>query len=385
MRALLLLFFCWNLLHAENTLSGDAAAQGSDLTTIFAEPSEQFTVSPPSIEQQRHIYTTITHQPKQLIVGEIFPVTLRTIVTVPDVTALVYRYAHGRDVEPLSAFADANVTGGRVYFHTLYFKATGSDVRIPSIVPTISRDFMDQNESVTVLTSPVDTTRLNPPPDFCGIVADRFDISAVKSTVYDPEHTITVFSADANRSDLGDFYIPAAEKQGFEFLENTPHASHMSYFAVLPATMRVLQLSYFNLTTRRYAHVRLTVIPEDDSVSTMSDLAPKAHGHLQVKTAISLIAGILFLTLFYYKRAKTWLLFALLSFALAAWLGAPIRHACLKKDSEIYLLPMKNATVFEHTKSRERFEVAGGIEGYTKIRLPDNKIGWIKDEDLCSP
>jgi len=392
MRPLFALFLYWSLLHASlagtetgptETVESPVAVQEAPLLIAAADADANRSVSPPA-PPQRHIYTTVTAIPTHLFVGEIYPVALRTIVTVPQMTALAYRFKGGRDTTAMEGFMDRDQSGA-VFHDTLYFKATGPNVKIPDLLPTIARADSDHNESIVLRGSAVDTTALNPPADFCGIVADHFAISAVKGAVYDPEHTIVVFEADANRSDLNDFRIPSAVKQGFEFIEVTPRVSRMHYFAIFPANLHRLDLSYFNLKSRRYERVHLPIVPEDDSVSTMSDLAPKAHGHIQVKTAVALVVGILFLTLFYYQRAKTYLLFALIAFGLAAWLGAPIRHVCLKKGSEIYLLPMPNATVFERTDAQQSLEMAGGIENYTKVRLPDNKIGWIKDEALCTP
>ena len=62
----------------------------------------------------------------------------------------------------------------------------------------------------------------------------------------------------------------------------------------------------------------------------------------------------------------------------------PTQEVCIKPNSNIYLLPVKNGTIFETTYGVTYLMEEGKIKNYTKVKLHNNKIGWVKHENLCS-
>ena len=255
---------------------------------------------------------------------------------------------------------------------------------MPDITPYLTFGSGETSASAPLRGGSIDVTVLNPPKDFCGILADSFSITHVKTTEYDKKHSIVVFMADANRSDLSDFTVPGAGKQSFESLRNDPHGSAMTYYAVLPDTLETLQFRYFNLQTKTYERVTIPIEIDDDLVSTISDLKPKDHGHDYQKTIVFGVVAALFFLLALWKRSWFLLVLALAAGGYAAWLSIPLRKVCIRQDAPIYLLPMRNAPVFERTPVRYELEMQGHVKDYTKIRLLNDKIGWVKDEDTCS-
>lgn len=331
----------------------------------------------------RHLYTTLHEKPERLIKGEIFAVTLRSIVTADDFKSLDHRFSGGQGIQLLDKEPERTVRERAIY-DTFYFKATGRRVILPDITPYITFGLSYAADSKTIPGVSIDTAALNPPKDFSGILADRFAITHAKTTVYDKLHNILVFMADANRSDLRDFTIPSALQQNFESLNSGPHASTMTYYAVLPNTIETLKFTYFNLASKRYEPVTIPIEVDEDLVSTMSDLKPVEHGHDYQKALIFAAIAVFMLLAALWRRSFLLLLLAVSAGAYAAWLAVPIRNVCIKKDSPIYLLPMKNATVFEITPVQYELQMQGHIKNYTKVRLLNNKIGWVKDEDVCT-
>ena len=348
--------------------------------TAFAE--EAYSDAPDEVEE-RQLYVSVVSVPDSLFKGEIFSIELRAVVTTDGFDAFGYRFEGGYGVrllsaEPIRGFAN------HTYRDLLYFKATASNLKLPDIIPVLKYSDFYETRSDPLAFRPMKATVLNPPKDFCGILAERFSILHAKTTVYDRRSNIVVFMADANRSDLSDFTLPLASSQGFESIDNGLSGSAITYYAVIPSTAESLEFSYFNLTKRAYESIQIPIILTDDSVSTQSDLKPTEQGHQYLKTLISGTTAALFLILFIFRRHPFYLLLAVAFGAYTAWLGAPIRHVCIRKDAPIYLLPMRNATVFEIAPENYSLEVQGHIKGYTKVRLTNNNIGWVKDEDTCS-
>jgi hypothetical protein len=62
----------------------------------------------------------------------------------------------------------------------------------------------------------------------------------------------------------------------------------------------------------------------------------------------------------------------------------PQKQICIKKGTKIRILPVNNATIFEVTKNKIQLTKIGSTKGFSKVELKNNKIGWIKNEDICS-
>lgn len=333
--------------------------------------------------QERYLYSSIVSKPERLFKGEIFSVTLRSIVTTEAFETLQYRFEGGTGVELLTPEPERDYHD-HAYFDRFYFKVTGAQAVLPGITPFLTFGSGRTSDSEPLQGGSIDVTVLNPPKDFCGILADRFVITHVKTTVYDKKHAIVVFMADANRSNLGDFTIPGAGKQNFESLRSDAYGSTMTYFAVVPNTLEALQFRFFNLGTKTYERISIPIEIDDDLVSTISDLTPRDHGHDYQKTIIFAALAALFFLLALWKRSWLILLLALAAGGYAAWLSIPLRKVCIRQDAPIYLLPMRNAPVFERTPVRYELEKQGHVKDYTKVRLLNDKIGWVKDEDTCA-
>jgi len=349
---------------------------------MFGEEENDAQTSDPEAPAVRHLYTTLVEKPDRLFKGEIFSITLRSIVTTDLFDSLQYAFSGGTGVERLSEEPEREFRT-HAYYDRFYFKVTGSRAVLPDITPSITIDSYDEETSDPIRGESIDVTVLNPPKDFSGILAERFSVTHVKTTKYDKHNNIIVFMADANRSDLGDFTVASALKQSFESLQVDPYASTMTYYAVLPDTVETLKFQYFNLRSQRYERIAIPIEVDDDLVSTTIDIKPIEHGHNYQKSIIFAATAALFFLLALWRRSWTLLLLAVAAGGYAAWLNIPLREVCIKEGARIYLLPMRNATVFEITPTRYTLEMQGHVEDYTKVKLLNNKIGWVKDEDTC--
>ena len=119
----------------------------------------------------------------------------------------------------------------------------------------------------------------------------------------------------------------------------------------------------------------------EEKVSTQTDLSPKSKDKaLYVFIVVALIATILY-AIYYFKRDR---IFLVLIFVVIGagflFLFLPNEEASLKKDCSVYLLPTEGSTAFFKAESDmpvERLKVA---DGFVKIKLKDDKIGWAREE-----
>jgi hypothetical protein len=209
-------------------------------------------------------------------------------------------------------------------------------------------------------------------------------VTGYKTTAYDQESNIVVFSVKATRCNIASFNLVKATKQGFESQAPNVSESSMTYYAIIPNSEQTLEFSIFNLKKNRYESISIPIVVDDDTVSTQSDLSPTDSQHTELKVGAAAIIAVVFIALFYWRRSK-WLLYAsVLPLFYVVYALLPNSNVCVKKDSPVYLLPIKNGTIFEMTMEEESLEAENVVGEFTKIHLTNNTVGWVHEKDLCS-
>lgn len=351
------------------------------LAVLHAQPQEYS--DEPEVKQ-KVLYQSYVKVPERVFKNEIFPLTVKTLSTIDRFSDISYSFAHGEGLRLLSEKPE-RIIEGRYYFDTFYFQATSDWLRTPDITAALLYSQFRTSNPTTLQGKSIDVVTLNPGADFANVLAETFDILNYKTTHYDRNHNIAVFSIQAQRCNIEAFRLKNITKQGVESIDVSPGISTMTYFAVIPKKLDNLTFSYFNLVSETFQSVLIPIIVDDDTVSTQSDLTPIDHKHTFIKIVAAGIVATVSLILLLLRRKLVYALFVLLPGLYIAYAAVPIQHACIKEGSPIYLLPMERGTIFEMTTYQYSLEVQGAIKGYTKVKLQNDKIGWVKNEDLCTP
>jgi hypothetical protein len=352
------------------------------LFSLSAE--EDFGYSDTPEVTQNILYCSYESVPDKVFKGQIFPITIKTLSTESYFQEIAYHFQDGRGLELLNE-KPLTRHENHYYYHTFYFLATHDNIKTPNI--TVSLVYSEYIKDDLAYLSPlnISVVKLNPPKNYVNIIANDFRLTQYKTNHYDDEHNIAVFSTEADYAFIEAFVIPGGYKQGFESNSSTIEESKMTYYAIIPKHLEQLEFIYFNLLSHRFEKLIMPIVIDDDSVSTQSNLKPKDHRHTQIKLYIAIGFALVSLLLFIMRRRYFYLFLFLGATVYAGYISVPIQNACVKKGSSIYLLPMQNGTVFETTQARKVFQIEGSIDGYIKVKLHNNKIGWIRNEALCTP
>lgn len=332
--------------------------------------------------QAKLLYQSYYELPKKLFKGQVFTLTIKALSAKKGYERLDYNFSNGSGLTLLSDEKERKINSP-YFYDTFYFQVTGNRVRIPDVKTSLI--FKDESGSLneTLRGERISTVRLNPEKDFSQVLAENFNILEYKTSQYDNQHNIVVFSAEAKMANLNDFSLQAADKEGIDAYEQELPYSKFTYYAVVSKQLNELKFTYFNLNTRRFQDVVIPIIVINDRVSTQTDLAPTQNTHVFAKIIAAGLVSAVGIVLFIYRRKKLYLLIVILPLFFIAKLSVPIKHVCVKEDSNIYLLPMKNGTIFEKVPFRFTTESLGEAENFTKIRMQNNQIGWVQDENLC--
>lgn len=344
-----------------------AEPASSEIDTLFSGVSSGLTLQ-------------ITDLPTRPYVGEIIAISVK--LTPVDLASGNIEYTLQNE-EGIRIFSDTprrNVKEDAVY-DTFYFLVQSPSIRLPDITATLtSTGGTSETLSGTALTA----TTLSPPSSFANVLADKFEIINYKTTAYNSESNVVIFTVKAQRCNISNFSIPNAIKQGFESKLSNVGESQMTYYAIIPNTEQNLNFSYFNLKKQRYESLVIPIIVDDDTVSTQSDLSPTDARHTELKVAAAIVLLLLLFALFYWRREKWYLYASVLPMFYIVYSLLPNQNICVKKDAPIYLLPIKNGTIFEMTLQEEHLEAEKEVGEFVKVHLSNEKVGWVNKRDLCS-
>jgi len=372
------LFFCASLFANINDVN--------DLQT----PKEQQELSGADIPYEESIdtlskviYLNYEKIPKRVLKGEIFSITIKNLCVVKDFVNITYKLSNEEGLNIINPIP-ARDKDSKYYYDTFYFIATSQNAKLPDFEATLI-DTDEKAYKTTILSGEkLNVISLNPKNDFSNIIANSFDILEYKTTNYDATHNIVVFVATAINSDISALKLNGVYKQGIESATHTGNDSKITYYAIVGKSMSNLSFSYFNVLKNRFIFVNIPLIVSDDSVTTQSDLKPTDQSNEIIKMgAAATVAFLAFLIILWRKR-YIYLIFIFIPLAYILSIALPSKEVCVKEGSAIYLLPMSNGTIFEKATAQYSLQKEAEIEGWTKVQLNNEKIGWVKDEDICS-
>jgi hypothetical protein len=382
LKALTFLFLLLGqILLAEPSVLTDTPATVAEETTATEDGSSEIGSLFSAVPSSTDLVLEYTNLPSRPYVGEIIALTVK--LTPIDLASgnLEYTLQNEEGIRIFSDTPRRSVKEDGVY-DTFYFLVQSAAIRFPDITATLTSSGA---VSETLSGSSIAATTLSPPTGFANVLADKFEVINYKTTPYNNESNVLIFTIKALRCNISDFTIPNAIKQGFESKLSNVGESQMTYYVIIPNTEQSFSFSYFNLQKQRYESLTIPIIVDDDTVSTgQSDLSPTDSRHTELKVSAAIVAVLMLFGMFYWRHQKWYLYTAAAPMFYILYVLLPNQAICVKKDAPIYLLPIKNGTIFEMTIEEEHLEAEKEVGEFVKVHLDDNKVGWVNKRDLCT-
>jgi len=355
-----------------------------------------------SLLANKVIYLSYDQVPQRVVKGEIFSITLKVLSTIKDFQDIEYTFSNHNGLEILNTVPHREEKG-KYYYETFYLSANESEAKLPDIEASLiisNSSSLEENSTqvididdytsvaiydTTLLSGPkLNVITLNPKKNFSNIIADTFELVDYKTTSYDNHHNIIIFVATATNCSIEQMNFQNVFKQGVESLTSSYFDSRITYYIVINKKIENFSFSYFDLTKNRYIPINIPIIVDDDSVSTQSDLKPKDQSRVFLKMQIAASVAFVGFIFILWRKRYLYLVFILLPLIYIIYLSIPAKDICVKEASHIYLLPVTNGTIFETTSSEQYYQKEGNTQGFVKVKLKNEKIGWVKNEDICS-
>lgn len=336
-----------------------------------------------SLFANKVLYLSYENIPDRVIKGEVFSVTVKTISTVKNFNKINYRFSNKMGLRVLNTIPYREQKG-KFFLETFKFIATGNNSRLPDIIASLNAD--REYKKTTLPGKKLNVISLNPKKDFSNIIASSLELNEYKTTSYDNKHNIVVFTAQATNASLTPIKFNNVFKQGVESIsKNNVSDPKVTYFVVIRKELEKFSFSYFNLEKNKFVNIAIPIVVDDDSVTTQTDLKPKDQSKEQLKINIAYGLAALILIFAVFKRHYWYLVLILLPVIYIVYMSIPDKEVCIKMGTNIHLLPVNNGTIFETTQSEYVLTKEGSSQNYTKVKLKNEKIGWVKNEDLCTP
>ncbi len=360
----------------------DASAQRAyNEEKVFSENTMQESKEDTSFIKSKNIFLSYLENPKKVYVNQHFTIKIKAILTADHLKSIATSFLGGKSYQVLNPDSAWKQVGDKSYVNSYTFKFTALTSSLPNIkVSSISSSGKKSSEVLKAY--PQRLIALKESRLFSGVLAKNFTLLAHHEKKYDDKSNIISLEINATDANLEDFSLPQTLRQGIDTMHKSNHAENIYYFAILPKYQKELKFKYFNLTTNKFNRISFPIVVSDSSISTQTNLNPQKSKYFFYKV-IALLSLALILLLLYIKYKKTSLLFlALLLSVYTVYTKLISNNLTLKKDMIIRILPTQNSTIFFKTAKEMEVKVLLKKNGYTKILLPNTKIGWIKDADL---
>ena len=357
-----------------------------------------------SLLANKVIYLSYDNVPDRVVKGEIFPITIKALSTVRDFQNIEYSFTNHNGLEILNTIPYREEKG-KYFYETFYFTTTGSQAKLPDIEATLitsnNYNLHDENSTEVIYitdynetTVHYDTTvlvgeklnvvTLNPKKNFSNIIANSFELVEYKTTNYDNKHNIIVLVATAQNCNIEKMSFKGVYKQGIESVTSSFFDSRITYYVVINEEIENFTFSYFDLTKNRFIRINIPIIVDDDSVTTQSDIKPKDQSRELLKMKIAAVVALIGFIFILWRRKYIYLVLILIPLIYIVYLSIPAKEVCIKQGSQIHLLPVDNGTIFDTTTETLYLQKEGNTKTFMKVKLQNEKIGWVKNEDICS-
>ena len=263
--------------------------------------------------------------------------------------------------------------------NTFYLKIKQPNYTIPQIKVSVHTSEGTASESTQSMNGRA--IKLERKGNFSQVLAQDLKVLDTKITSYDTSHNLAVFQLQSVMGNLFDFYLEPYAQQGIESKSGDYKQAEAFYYAIVPKDLNSIRFDYFNLTTAKYTELQIDNIAIEDRVSTQSDIKPK-NNYQFFKISLMVFFALLFFGFYLYKRKIIFIILGILTLGILFYSLTLKTSATLKANASLRIQPTFNSTIILTTQEPMQVEILAQRSNYYKVLLKDDRIGWVKRDDL---
>lgn len=333
-------------------------------------------------ETSSEVVLSIQKMPSKVYKNQSFSIGIEAIISNKEFDKIETTFVDHYNVEIINPTSEWTAKGGNRFINHFSLRILDNNFSLPKIGVAIYRGERLLH-SRQVMIPNIDFFDIGGKPlNFSNVIADELKIVSVKSKYFDNKSIITILELRSQNGNLQDFRLKNVTEQGIEGIKEDEDISEITYFVTTPTYQKTLEFEYLNSKDNTYKKFIIPIDVVDDIVSTQTDLNPKDSSFYFYKIYfyIALIVGLL--VFFIVKKSKKVLFISLLPLYLLYDLTLNNDSCILKKNTNIYILPTKNSTIFKVVEEDIKVEIINEKENFLKVVFPNRQIGWAKKDDI---
>jgi len=336
---------------------------------------------PTTYAKEKKIFLSYLKYPKRLYINQHFIIDVKAVVIEDELKSLSTLFINGKDFKIINPASTWKKVDDKSYTNRFYFKLTSKDSKIPTI-RVISTNSSGKKYKRDIASTAVKLIELKNSEFFSGIIAENLKVISHKEKRYDDKSNLVLMEVNATMSNLEDFHLSFTSREALDSLKELLEYQSMYYVSVIPNYQKEYKFKYFNLKSNSVNKVSFPIILADATLSTQIGLNPQKSKFFLYKIIAYFALSLIFLLLFLKYRHKSLLFISALIAFYILYTKLLSGSLTLDKGVNIRILPTENSTVFFKTSQEIDAKILLKKDGYTKLLLPNGKIGWIKDDDL---
>ncbi|MDR2342640.1 MAG: hypothetical protein LBD84_06345 [Campylobacteraceae bacterium] len=330
----------------------------------------------------KSIFLSYENTPSSIYTGEIFPVTIKAIITHDNFDKIVTYTVNENDFRILNPKSEWTHDLNNQYFtNTFYLQALNTSSKLPNFsVELVDHEgiFLDNDE---LEGAQIETIPLGENVKFSGVVAQSFRIANNVTNKFDDKSLIVTLEIEATYSNLKDFKLKNYANGSINAFKDDIMLQYIEYDIIVPNYIQTLEFTYFNTKNRDFQTINVPLHVKSDDVSTHTDLNPKESKFKLYKDIFFSFILLLLIALFIHKGYKIALIGAILAALYLFYSNNPFNKIKLVSDTTIRVLPTNKSSVFHVTEGELEVEKLSSKNDYIKILLPSGRIGWVKEKN----
>lgn len=329
------------------------------------------------------IYLTPEPLPEQLFVGQVIEVTLSALIAEPNFEKIETVLTSSSGVKTLGKEPQWVQIDENRHRLTLFFQITDYQPVLPNVrvMLWVAGEIADE----ALWEGPSrSASRVANNPQYSGVLAESLGVVTHKVEKFNDMQNILVMELNGTYSNLEDFSLNGIETQGIDWVDTKLPTTRIFYYALIDPEQSSISFNYFKPSTGNFQRIALDFDLSNlgQRISTHVDINPKKRAFPWLDVLFLALASVLLV--FFFFRTHRWIFLGMvaLTVLLAFWLIIREESITIREGAEIRLLPTSTSTLFYVTYRPTEATVLKEKDGYVKVLLPDEKIGWVKRQEV---
>ncbi len=328
------------------------------------------------------IYLSVQSMPKNIYKNQIIKVGYKAII-VDSFDKISTGFFGQEGVEILNDNPVWKSSEANVYGTTVYMRVLENAFKMPDLQVTITKTSGQIHQS-TLRGKHLKALSISSNKKYIGVISNSITVQEHTVQRFNDTHNIITLALSGYLANFKDMNIAVAQKQGYDALQATYPISQIYYYAVIPNDITTFSFLTFDPDLGNFVNhdIKLNFSDFGQKISTQIDLNPNKRKFPFLETAI---LGFLTLTaMFFLIKTRHWSFFLLLSLIIGfgSWYLLKEDDVIIAPGSNVYLLPIKNSTLFYTAEVALQAKKLRQNDKYVKVLLPDGNVGWVNKENV---